>query len=217
KLAFDATVKAVGGDSRGADDTEPNPSSFDRVLGWVLKAATEKAEAVEEGAQKGQAALDLISKHKNTIISAARARGVNPQHVASIIFQEKYHGNWASLKNGPAWVMITAGANDASVGLAEMDINTAARLLDVDVSMMSRATRNQIIKLLANDQSAISLIALNVASFQTRLGRPVTLQEATYGHNAGIDALARDLPINQGSPIARRSWGHQGAISDALR
>ncbi|TQV65654.1 RHS repeat-associated core domain-containing protein, partial [Exilibacterium tricleocarpae] len=82
KLAFDATVKAVGGDSRGADDTEPNPSSFDRVLGWVLKAATEKAEAVEEGAQKGQAALDLISKHKNTIISAARARGVNPQHVA---------------------------------------------------------------------------------------------------------------------------------------
>ncbi|TQV65652.1 hypothetical protein FKG94_28380 [Exilibacterium tricleocarpae] len=54
KLAFDATVKVVGGDSRGADDTEPNPSSFDRALGWVLKAATEKAEAVEEGAQKAQ-------------------------------------------------------------------------------------------------------------------------------------------------------------------
>ncbi|WP_428241018.1 hypothetical protein [Gynuella sp.] len=159
----------------------------------------------------------MISEHKDTIISAARAMGVDPQHVASIIFQEKYHGVWASLKNGPAWAMIAAGANDASVGLAEMDINTAARLLDVNVSTMSGTTRNQIIGLLANDQSAISLIALNVASFQTALGRPVTLQEATYGHNAGVAALVRDLPIVQGSPISRRSWGHQGAISDALR
>ena len=139
---------------------------------------------------------------------------VDPQHVASIIFQEKYHGGWASLKNGPAWAMIAAGA---SVGLAEMDINTAAGLLGVDVSTMSGGTRNQIIGLLANDQSAISLIALNVKSFQTALGRPVTLQEATYGHNAGVAALVRDLPIVQGSPVSRRSWGHQGAISGALR
>ncbi|AWB68916.1 hypothetical protein C2869_04405 [Saccharobesus litoralis] len=168
-------------------------------------------------AREGQAALDLISEHKYSISSSARSMGVDPQHVASIIFQEKYHGVWAKLKNVPAWMMILVGINDASVGLAEMDINTAALLLGVDTSTMSSDTRNQIINLLANDRTAISLISLNVASFQERLGRPVSVQEATYGHNAGVNALARDLPISQGSPVSRRSWGHQDAIADALK
>ena len=113
--------------------------------------------------------------------------------------------------------MVVAGSNEHTVGLAEMDVKTAARVLGVDVATMSERTRNQIIGLLANDQSAISLIALNVRSFQTALGRPVTLQEATFGHNSGLAVLLRDLPIERGSVVSRRSWAHQNAIADALK
>ena len=136
--------------------------------------------------QKGQAALDLICKHKDKIIEVSRGHGVDLQHVASIIFQEKYYGIGASFKNAPAWVMIYGGANDASVGLAEMDINTAARLLGVDVATMSKTQRKQIIELLKNDQSAISLIALNVASFETALDRPVIVFRRRFFGICGV-------------------------------
>jgi hypothetical protein len=97
-----------------------------------------------------------------------------------------------------------------------MDIDTAARVMGIDTKNMSTEQRDMIIETLSDDKTAIGLIADNIASFEARLGRDVTLKEATYGHNAGIDALARDLPIEQGTPISRRSWEHQDAIARAL-
>ena len=165
----------------------------------------------------GQAALDLISEHRETIVDVASQYGVDPMQVASIIFQEKFHGNWADAKNVVgAWPQVLLGANDASIGLAEMDVNTAARLMDIDPATMSSQQRDDIIDTLSDDGSAIGLIAANIASFEARLGREVTLQEATYGHNAGIEALVQDLPIERGSAISRRSWDHQDSITSAL-
>lgn len=165
----------------------------------------------------GQPALDLIAQHRDTILAAAEQYDVDPMQIASIIFQEKFHGNWADAKNTfGAWPQIILGANDASIGLAEMDINTAARLMGVDSATMTSQQRNNIIESLSSDTSAIGLIAANVASFEARLGRDVTLKEATYGHNAGVDALVRDLPIERGSTISRRSWDYQESIAAAL-
>ncbi len=191
--------------------------------GYVQQELQQQLQPVKETlddlltSQPGQPALDLISQHRETIIDAAEQAGIDPQQVASIMFQEKFHGVWADAKNAVgAWPQILAGQNDASIGLAEMDINTAARVMGIDATNMSEEQRDNIIATLSDDKSAISLIAKNIASFEDRLGRDVTLKEATYGHNAGIDALERDLPIERGSTISRRSWEHQGAIARAL-
>ena len=76
-------------------------------------------------------------------------------------------------------------SNSFPFEFAEMDINTAAKLLDVGVATMSSDPGNQIIGLLHDDESAINQIALQVANFEKSLGRPVTLMEAAYGLNPG--------------------------------
>ena len=165
----------------------------------------------------GQPALDLISQHRETIWAVSSEYGVDPMQVASIIFQEKFYGAWADAKNlALAWPQIAVGGNNASIGMAEMDINTAATLLDIDPATMSSQQRDDIIDILSNDESAIGLIAANIVSFEGRLGRDVTLQEATHGHNVGIETLMRELPIEIGSPTSRRSWEHQDSIASAL-
>ncbi|MCP5346545.1 MAG: RHS repeat-associated core domain-containing protein [Gammaproteobacteria bacterium] len=189
-----------GDDSPGDFDTESIPSIL----------ASSDAVAAE-------GALNLIRKYRDVILSVSESAGVNPQYVASIIYQERLNGIWATARNVPAWPLAVGGANSVTVGLANMDVNTAARIMGFNVETMSYIERFQILRALGSDEKSIELIALNIASFESKLGRSVTLQEATFGHNAGIDNLINSLPIVIGSDVSRRSWGFQDEIAEALR
>ncbi|MDX1669249.1 MAG: hypothetical protein R3194_07525, partial [Limnobacter sp.] len=166
---------------------------------------------------EAQAVLRLIFENRQAILSAARSSGVDPQHIASIIFQEKLHPTGAMVKNFLfAWPQILVGGQSASIGMAEMDVNTAATLLNIDPRQMDGDTYDRIVEILSDDEQAIHLIGANVSRFEEALGRPITVQEATHGHNVGVEQLIKDLPIVNGTSTSRRSWPYQDAIGRAL-
>lgn len=64
----------------------------------------------------------------------------------------------------------------------------------------------------------IELVALNVKDMQNYIGRPVSVQEAIFGHNAGKEALKAVL--DRGLPETRvslRSKNYQEQIKVNLK
>jgi hypothetical protein len=51
-----------------------------------------------------KSALELISEKRDVINRVSEYYEVDPAGVASVIFQEKYHGIWAEAKNGLAYI-----------------------------------------------------------------------------------------------------------------
>jgi len=166
-------------------------------------------------------ALALISEHRDTINATAVRRGVSAQAIASIIFQEKLYGIGATLKDIPADIAVrTLSAKytkTSSIGLAEMQLGRAAELLGLDISKPEGL--DKAIAALANDETSIDLIARNISAYEKKLGREMTVQEATVAHNAGgkgLESFVKGEVKKTEGKIYSRSWGYQKEISKAL-
>jgi hypothetical protein len=194
------------------------------VLDWIL-TQNNPVIYIDPDGNSPYSALSLVREHRETIHKYAAQHGVNPQAIASIIFQEKFHGYGAAVKNIPAAIdaigNFSAVANERSIGLAEMQVLRAGELLDLDISQPE--ARKRVLAALGNPDSAIDLIARNIADYQTLVGRPLSVEEATIAHNASgkglMSFLMGEVPVDQRiseGKVYTRSWGYQPAIGFAL-
>lgn len=191
--------------------------------GAPVAATTQKAISSGTYAADPSEVLNLISQYREAIKSAAAEHSVNPQAIASILFQEKLHGIWADLKDVPAVALAaTSGTfgNERSIGLAEMKVSRAATLLGLDASDENQ--RLLAVETLLTPSKSIDLLARNIAAYQTELGRPLTVREATVAHNAGSKGLRShingEIPEAKiGRSVYGRSWNYQAAIAEALQ
>jgi RHS repeat-associated protein len=167
-----------------------------------------------------KSALKLISQYREDINRTARVFHVDPAGIASVIFQEKYHGIFAELKNVAAFVH-DGGVNDntpstRSYGLAEMQLGLAAELLAMDIN--ESGTKEKVFNLLSNDRWSIALIGANIAKNEEALGSKLPGIFAGYLHNMGPEGYIRYLNKNEppDDRVAKRSMDYQAAINDAL-
>lgn len=166
-------------------------------------------------------ALKIIAKNRERIHAIAKLLDVDPMAIASVIFQEKYAGVFADLKNMAAFV-IDGGVNDKtsetrSYGLAEMQIGLAAELLGIDLS--KPGAKKEVYKALLDDNCSIGLIGLNIKKNEKEMNVKLKGATAGYLHNMGVKGY-RDF-INgkkrEGyDRVPKRSLEYQNAIRDAL-
>jgi hypothetical protein len=170
-----------------------------------------------------ESALKLIAKHKNDITRAAMVYDIDPVGVASVIFQEKYKGVFADLKNAGAYV-IDGGVHDdtpstRSYGLAEMQLGLAAELLGLDIN--ESGTKEEVFDILMKDNWSIALIAANIKKNEESLGIKLKGSRAGFLHNMGEEGYRRymdnDTTNDPNDSVARRSLDYQQAIQDALK
>lgn len=168
-----------------------------------------------------KSALELISEKRDVINRVSEYYEVDSAGVASVIFQEKYHGIWAEAKNGLAYIA-ELGIHDktdptTSFGLAEMQLQRAAALLGADIkqSGIKKEMYNELMK----DDRSIALIALNIAENEKVLGFKLEGAAAGYAHNMGAKRYNDYLNQVENPPndkIPKRSENYQEAIKDAL-
>lgn len=172
-----------------------------------------------------KSALQLIKKHREKINRAAEYYSVDPVGIASVIFQEKYHGIFAEAKN---WIALNifdggdveSGPDTRSYGLAEMQLKLAGEFLGIDPKENTGKTR--IYEALLNDEIAIELIAKNIVKNETEMGRKLKGYEAGFAHNMGVEGYRKYLsPVveKKNKPSDRvptRSKNYQHAIQQAL-
>lgn len=172
-----------------------------------------------------RSALELIQKHSNTINKYAEKYSVDPVAIASVIFQEKYHGafadgkNWIALNIFDDWD-VESGPNTRSYGLAEMQLKLAGELLGIDVN--ESGGKLKIYEALLNDEISIELIAKNIVKNETEMKRKLNGYEAGFAHNMGVAGFRKylspfvekkDKPSDR---VAKRSENYQHAIKQAL-
>ena len=166
-----------------------------------------------------ESALKLISKHSDKINHVAKILGVDPVGIASVIFQEKYHGVFADLKNVGAFIK-DGGVNDASpstrsYGLAEMQLGLAAELLSKDIN--EPGTKKEMYETLKKDNWSITLIGAYIKRNQNELGHKLEGAAAAGAHNMGASGYKDYVDGKRGlKDVAKRSIDYQQAIRNAL-
>ena len=170
--------------------------------------------------EDSKAPLFLITQHRETIYQVSKTTGVSAQAIATVIFNEKFHGIWATLKNELAYI-VDFGVNDESpatrsYGLAEMQLRLAAQLLNMDIEQPG--TKKKVYDLLQNNGISILLIAKNILRNENIIGQKLDPVLAGYAHNNGPERVKRYLEGKSVliRDIASRSEIFQLAIRKAL-
>ncbi len=187
----------------------------------------EEPVIIEYGPFK-KSALKKIVNNKDEINNAAEVFGVDPNGIASVIFQEKYHGIFAEIKDSGSIVWdylfndCDLEVNDKtpltrSFGLAEMQLGLASEICGFDKNVAG--TRKKAYDYLMNDSISISLIAANIKKNEKELGYRLESSAAGYAHNMGSkryrDYLNGDKSVRDS--VAKRSTFYQESIKDALK
>ena len=187
-------------------------------------AGNNPVKYVDPDGRSINSALMLIKKHRNTIKNMAQKYNVDPVGIASVIFQEKYHGIFADAKNLIA-LIYDGGVHDdspstRSYGLAEMQIKLAGELLGIDPNVSGGKAK--IYEALLNDEISIELIAKNIAKNEKDMGIKLKGSAAGFAHNMGVDGYKRYLSTDiekrdkPNDRVAKRSVNYQFAIKAAL-
>ena len=164
-------------------------------------------------------ALWLIYKHRDRIKLAAKIFNIDPVGIASVIFQEKYHGLFATLKNGLAF-FIDDGVTDESpitrsYGLAEMQLGLVADIMGKDIS--KPGVKEEMFKLLQKENWSIAFIAAYIARNEKEMGQKLKGADAAGAYNMGAANYEQVLKGKKNkSGVAKRSEQYQQAIKDAL-
>ena len=113
-------------------------------------------------------ALFIIADNRDIIKEVAKKYQVSEQAIASIIFQEKLMGAFAVLKDIPAEIdaifELTDFSDTRTIGIAEMQIKLAGKLLNKDIH--NKEQRKEVIKALLIEKTSIELIAMNIAEME---------------------------------------------------
>lgn len=168
-----------------------------------------------------ESALNEVAEHADEIQEAAERHGVDPNGLASVVFQERYHGIFGDLKNALARArdqMKNGGPQaQSSYGLTEVQVGLAADLMGLDVT--DPASLDQAYNALQDPATALDFAAANIARNQEIMGRELKGSEAAYAHNMGA-ARYQDFLDGKPNPpserVARRSVDFQQGISRAL-
>ena len=190
-------------------------------LNWYVYCNGDPVNYFDNFGLSPKSALELISEKRDVINRVSEYYEVDSAGVASVIFQEKYHGIWAEAKNGLAYIA-ELGIHDktdpaTSFGLAEMQLQRAAALLGADIkqSGIKKEMYNELMK----DDRSIALIALNIAENEKVLGFKLEGSAAGYAHNMGAKRYNDYLNQVENPPndkIPKRSENYQEPIKDAL-
>ena len=164
--------------------------------------------------------LLLITQNRKTIKATAKKYNIDPKTIANIIFQEKFHGKFAEMKNAIAYV-IDGGINDKtpstrSYGLCETQLKLAGTLLGIDPN--SKGGKRKIYDAIQNDSTAIDIVGKNIAQAEKTLNRKLSPKGASILHNAGMKGLKSYLAGDKmkGGVYSRPDkW--QESIEDALK
>ena len=183
-------------------------------------AGNNPVKYVDPDGRSVKSALKLIVKHREQINFAAKVFNIDPVGVASVIFQEKYHGGFATLKNGIA-LFIDGGVNDKSpetrsYGLAEMQLGLVADIMCKDIS--KPGVKQEMYELLQDKNWSIALIAAYISRNEKALERRLEGADAAGAHNMGAANYKQVLNgAKNKSEVAKRSEQYQQAIKDALK
>lgn len=165
--------------------------------------------------------LEDVAEHADEIKDAAERHGVDPTGLASIVFQEKYHGVFADLKNALALARDYAQNGgpqpNSSYGLTEVQVGLAADLLGFDLSDSSSI--DAAYEAISDPATALDVAAANIARNQEIMGRELKGSEAAFAHNMGPSRYQDYLdgkPTPPSDRVARRSVDFQGSIARAL-
>ena len=167
-----------------------------------------------------KSALKLIKKHREQIILTATLFDIDSVGIASVIFQEKYHGIFADPKDLGSFIL-DRGVNDKtsptrSYGLAEMQLSLAADIWGLDENVSGR--NEKAYNLLKDDNTSIALIAAYIKMNEKTLGRKLKGADAAGAHNMGASMYKAVLDGKRNkSRVAKRSVLYQKAINDALQ
>ena len=168
-----------------------------------------------------ESALNEVAEHADEIKEAAERHGVDPNGLASVVFQERYHGVFGDLKNALARArdQMKSGGPQAqsSYGLTEVQVGLAADLMGLDVT--DPTSLEQAYNALQDPATALDLAAANIARNQEIMGRELKGSEAAYAHNMGAQRYQDFLDGKPNPPserVARRSIDFQQGISRAL-
>ncbi|MFW1965712.1 hypothetical protein ACG95P_01290 [Acinetobacter guillouiae] len=165
--------------------------------------------------------LRMVAYLRNEIKSAGANNGIDPQIVASIVFEEKMHGVWAFRKNLLSFYLNLGEVYPHnSYGFGEMQLGLAAELMDIDKRNPDWLYETFVV-ICTDATVAMDLVAKNVVRGGQILGRKLTLQESTVFYNAGEKALNSwikgEIPKKRlENAVYARSWKWQEAIKLAL-
>jgi RHS repeat-associated protein len=182
-------------------------------------AGNNPVKYVDPDGKSPESALKLIIKHRERIKYVASMYGVDPVGIASVIFQEKFHGIAADVKDLIP-LIIDRGVNDntpsqRSYGLAEMQLRLAAELFGEDLN--EPGTQKKMYDMLKNDDWSITFIGINIKKNETELKIKLKGAAAGGAHNMGSTGYKAFLDGKRKlSPVAERSVDYQKAINDAL-
>lgn len=163
--------------------------------------------------------LRWVSFLREPIKLAAQKNGVDKIAIASIVFQEKFHGIWAARKNQLSSRGGTILKPTASYGFGEMQLDLAAELLGI--KGRENYLEETFYVITSDAVIAMDLVAKNIAREQRRRNRKLNTFEATVFHNSGRLGLQSyiegKIPQHKiSSSIYGRSWKWQNAIALAL-
>ncbi|ENU58857.1 hypothetical protein ACG91D_08355 [Acinetobacter guillouiae] len=165
--------------------------------------------------------LRMVAYLRNEIKSAGANNGIDPQIVASIVFEEKMHGVWAFRKNLLSFYLNLGEVYPHnSYGFGEMQLGLAAELMNIDKRNPDWLYETFVV-ICTDATVAMDLVAKNVVRGGKILGRKLTLQESTVFYNAGEKALNSwikgEIPKKRlENAVYARSWKWQEAIKLAL-
>lgn len=190
--------------------TQSHPNTKETKLIYTMK----NAPAIPAG-------LRWVSFLRNEIKKSSQKNQVEVMAIASIVFQEKYHGIWATYKNNLSYVLKNLDRN-SSYGYGEMQLGLAADLLDYNEQKDPKYLRKTFDLITTNAEVALDLVGKNINNEQIRRGRKLSAFEATVFHNSGLNGLNSYIngEISQQkivSSVYGRSWQWQNAISEALK
>ena len=209
------------GKSNEADKLPGMGGLFNSInLSLFHYAGNNPVRYVDPDGNSAKSALKLIAKHKDTIMKMAERFDVDPVGIASVIFQEKYHGIFADIKDLGTYILDGGVKDDTkptrSYGLAEMQLQLAAELIGKDIN--EPGVPEEVFRLLQYDTISIAFIAANIKRNEIILGKKLYGHNAAIAHNMGakgyIDFFLGKREI---SNVASRSVNYQEAIRNALK
>lgn len=142
-----------------------------------------------------KSALKKVKKYNKEIKFAAEIFDVDSNGIASVIFQEKYHGVFADGKNLLAYIL-DGGVNDNTppnrrYGLAEMQLSLVAEIWGIDKNLSG--VNKKAYTLVMNDKTSIALIAAYISINEKEIGKKLKGADAAGAHNMGSRAYKKVL------------------------